>query len=493
MTKYSCTDLKIVLILTFLSIIFFFIPSLNQYPLNMVPYALLLLLLPGYSLFTAIKPHANAVTLWKQMISSIGLGVILIAAVYLLWTYTPIVSYLNPLIEYLSPLETYLNLLLEYIPLVFILSAILILDLVLISWARRKSHDLTKTPEVKGRYVWCEECKGYYKLEEDESPQDFESCHCGGKLAYVEIFEGDEELSFSSKKEMEPVAQKRFYSLDLLLVFLASIICIGLLQMENQPGYQNMIELLLILFLPGYALISMIYPRKVDLGNIERVIYSFASSIALTAVIAIVFNYTSYSKLIDPILYVLIGLTLIFLLLAYMRRGRLLKENRFSMGLGGIKDLWRGFSSENQTEKTLSLMLVVSIVLVVTTTFITANPLVEGYTNFTVQDMDGNPMESVNLMSNETDNITISIINQENKKTEYKLLVTSGANVLMDQTITLEDEERKDIPYTFTVGDPGTRDMEFKLYKLPDNENIYKIIKIPLTVNENPALVVETP
>jgi uncharacterized membrane protein len=176
-----------------------------------------------------------------------------------------------------------------------------------------------------------------------------------------------------------------------------------------------------------------------------------------------------------------------------MRRGRLLKENRFSMGLGGIKDLWRGFSSENQTEKTLSLMLVVSIVLLVTTTFITANPLVERYTNFTVQDIYGNPVESVNLMSNETDNLTISIINQENRKTEYKILVISGVNVLMDQTLTLENEERKDIPYTFTVGDPGTRDMEFKLYKLPDNENIYKIIKIPLTITENPALVVETP
>lgn len=486
MTKYSCTDLKILLILTFLSIIFFFIPSLNQYPLKIAPYVLLLLILPGYSLFTALKPRINEIAMGKRIIFSIGLGVFLIVVVYLLWAYLPIRTYFSPFLEYLNLLETYM-------PPVLILSAILIVDLVLISWARRKSLDLTETWELKGRYVWCEKCKGYYKLDEGESPQDFESCRCGGKLVYVEKFEGDEELSFLSKKEMEPVAQKRLYSLDLFLVFLMSIICLGLLQMESQLDYQTMIEFLLILFLPGYALISMVYPRKVALGNFERVIYSFASSIALTAVIAIVLNYTSYSKLIDPILYVLIGLTFIFLLLAYMRRGRLLKENRFSMGLGGIKGLWRGFSSENQTEKTLSLMLVVSIVLLVTTTFITANPLVERYTNFTVQDIYGNPVESVNLMSNETDNLTISIINQENRKTEYKILVISGVNVLMDQTLTLENEERKDIPYTFTVGDPGTRDMEFKLYKLPDNENIYKVIKIPLTITENPALVVETP
>jgi hypothetical protein len=38
------------------------------------------------------------------------------------------------------------------------------------------------------------------------------------------------------------------------------------------------------------------------------------------------------------------------------------------------------------------------------------------------------------------------------------------------------------------VGTPGTRDMEFNLYKLPDNDNVYKSLKIPLNVAEIPVV-----
>ena len=42
----------------------------------------------------------------------------------------------------------------------------------------------------------CEKCRGYYKLKEGESPEDFESCQCGGKLRYIQNFNShfDEEM-----------------------------------------------------------------------------------------------------------------------------------------------------------------------------------------------------------------------------------------------------------------------------------------------------------
>ncbi|HHT18934.1 MAG: hypothetical protein QM396_06840 [Euryarchaeota archaeon] len=33
-------------------------------------------------------------------------------------------------------------------------------------------------------YLICQRCGGYYKLEEDESPDDFDTCRCGGDLVY---------------------------------------------------------------------------------------------------------------------------------------------------------------------------------------------------------------------------------------------------------------------------------------------------------------------
>ncbi|MBP2045716.1 hypothetical protein J2756_000940 [Methanobacterium aggregans] len=31
------------------------------------------------------------------------------------------------------------------------------------------------------RYLKCKECGGIYELQEGESPEDFDVCHCGGK------------------------------------------------------------------------------------------------------------------------------------------------------------------------------------------------------------------------------------------------------------------------------------------------------------------------
>ncbi|HTX61345.1 MAG TPA: hypothetical protein VMC48_03485, partial [Methanobacterium sp.] len=38
-------------------------------------------------------------------------------------------------------------------------------------------------------YLICDKCDGYYELKEGENPEDFERCHCGGHLRYVDELE----------------------------------------------------------------------------------------------------------------------------------------------------------------------------------------------------------------------------------------------------------------------------------------------------------------
>lgn len=33
-------------------------------------------------------------------------------------------------------------------------------------------------------FLICENCSGYYKLQKDESPDDFNECECGGNLKF---------------------------------------------------------------------------------------------------------------------------------------------------------------------------------------------------------------------------------------------------------------------------------------------------------------------
>ena len=49
--------------------------------------------------------------------------------------------------------------------------------------------------EKEKGYLLCEQCLGVYHLEPGESPEDFETCRCGGKLMYFEnFFELENEL-----------------------------------------------------------------------------------------------------------------------------------------------------------------------------------------------------------------------------------------------------------------------------------------------------------
>jgi hypothetical protein len=57
-------------------------------------------------------------------------------------------------------------------------------------------------------YLICQRCGGYYKLQEDESPEDFESCHCGGQLVYSETL---------NKPRM---SRKKFFGILMAIVIL---------------------------------------------------------------------------------------------------------------------------------------------------------------------------------------------------------------------------------------------------------------------------------
>ena len=50
---------------------------------------------------------------------------------------------------------------------------------------RYKNYRSFKENELgNSGYIVCEKCRGYYKLEKGESPDDFDRCQCGGSLKY---------------------------------------------------------------------------------------------------------------------------------------------------------------------------------------------------------------------------------------------------------------------------------------------------------------------
>jgi uncharacterized membrane protein len=78
--------------------------------------------------------------------------------------------------------------------------------------------------------------------------------------------------------------------------------------------------------------------------------------------------------------------------------------------------------------------------------------------------------------------VIIGVVNHEHKKVDYHLVVTTDGVIMSEQNISLADGNKTEIPYTFSESSAGTKKVEFLLYKLPDNTNIYRSLHLFVNV-----------
>jgi len=89
--------------------------------------------------------------------------------------------------------------------------------------------------------------------------------------------------------------------------------------------------LLFVLFFPGYALLSALFPKRDNLDGIERVALSFGLSIAIVPLIGLILNFTPWGIRLYPIL---ISITLFILVasgIAWYRQHKLAPTQRFGV------------------------------------------------------------------------------------------------------------------------------------------------------------------
>jgi hypothetical protein len=82
-----------------------------------------------------------------------------------------------------------------------------------------------------------------------------------------------------------------------------------------------------VLFLPGYSLIKLIFPKK-ELDNIERTALSMGMSLALVPITGLILNYTPWGIRTTPITLSLLSLTIIFATAAIIREHQTKKQSQ---------------------------------------------------------------------------------------------------------------------------------------------------------------------
>ena len=196
----------------------------------------------------------------------------------------------------------------------------------------------------------------------------------------------------------------------------------------------------LVVFLPGYVLVSALFPQGGDddgrtfsasgndagytIGGAVRVALAATLSVAIVPMIAAIANFTPWGVRLHPILYGIVGFTVVFGIIAFIQRVRTPAEERYSPGLPGLL-----FSSTGRSGSGVTMALNVGIVLSFLLLASSAGyavfhpPQGKTFTEFYPQtnkvDSNTHTMYQTDLAS---DGVTVNIHNHERKNVQYTVV-----------------------------------------------------------------------
>lgn len=455
-SKYH--DFLVVVILTFITIVVLSVPYLCNSIIRTLIVPVLLFFLSGYALTTAIYPYKYTISVLKRILLSIGFSAVILFVSVFIVVYSFKTAPSNLFIYTLS---------------------ISTVALILIAFIRRfkapeikkeKTEIVTRTSKIsfisKLSLERFKKVESKSEVKKESSIKDFISSK-KIESAITELIS----TKVKEKKEFKPNYR------DLILIFIITILSIisVIVPVLNDSFIRTIFEYSFILFLSGYSLIAVLFPKINDLDNIERIALSFGLSIIIAPLI-----YLGL-KLI-PILISLSIFTISMLFIAFLRRKRVPENERFSVDFNGFfVGIKSSFNSENRTDKLLSIVLVASIILAISATaYVIVSPKEgEKFTEFYILGPNGKASDyPTNLTAGQTGNVIIGIVNHEYKDTNYKLVIKLNNKTLNEQKITLAKDQKYENKFNFSSTAGDKQKLEFLLYKLPDDNNVYRSLHL---------------
>jgi uncharacterized membrane protein len=293
------------------------------------------------------------------------------------------------------------------------------------------------------------------------------------------------------------MAKRKKTDVDLLLVAVIVFFIDILVLVPALNGYflRTYLGVLLVLFLPGYALTAAIFPAKKDLEGIERAVISLGLSIALVPTMGLVLNYTTWGIREITLLTGLSVFILLMCAIAYYRRNLLLEEEAFEVPFKAFflemkTELMK--KPESKIDKIFAVILVLSTVAsVVGLAHIIGNPKDrEHFTEFYIlganKTADGYP---TNLIFGKNATVIVGIVNHENRPVNYTMEMR-----LENQSLPLpEDHKQINLVHntswieqvTFTPPFKGKNmKLEFLLFNETEKQTPYRDLHLWINVTK---------
>ncbi|HII93382.1 MAG TPA: DUF1616 domain-containing protein [Methanosarcina sp.] len=287
----------------------------------------------------------------------------------------------------------------------------------------------------------------------------------------------------------------RQLSIDLLLVagFVLITNIFILVPVLSDSFLRTYMGVILVLFLPGYALTGALFPAKKDIDGIERAAISFGLSISIAPILGLSLNYSSWGIREIPLLTEFSIFTLLMCVIAYYRR-RLLSETEV-FGVS-FKKCYLSMKArvlekpESKTDKVIAFIFVLSMLASIgSLAYIIGNPKEgEHFTEFYILGNNSTigdyPTEFV---QGEKGTVTVGIINHEYRPMDYTIDVRLENRSLPEsqKQISLGNNMAWEEPVTFTPPLKGKNmKLEFLLFNETEKTIPYRNLNLWINVTE---------
>lgn len=294
----------------------------------------------------------------------------------------------------------------------------------------------------------------------------------------------------------------KYSGMDLILIIAFALITVLLIYIPvlNQTIVRSAFGLVMLLFIPGYALIAALFPGKSDIDGIERIALSFGLSIAVVPLIGLVLNFTPWGIHLDPIVICLMFFTMLCIVAAIVRRYSLPEKDRFMVDfVKGYREIKATiFADKTGLDKALTAILIICIILsIAVSAYVIAMPKTgEKFTEFYILGPGGKADNyPTRFTIGDSKPVLVGITNHEYRDVPYDLVISLNDSVHVNQLysghINVADNQTVEKLINVTPDRAGTNmEMEFLLYEDGNMTSPYR--ECHLWINVTPMTNVST-
>jgi len=258
--------------------------------------------------------------------------------------------------------------------------------------------------------------------------------------------------------------------IDLLLFDLLTILIITNSVFVHSHAVQLVLGLPFLLFIPGYSLTVVLFPKDHQLNNLEKIAASLGLSICMFIIIGIIINYT-FGFSFYPFYSIMMLLVILLSILAIIRRDKINQVKIIkTSGNSDTKFTLKELAGWIRSNKILTIVFaVIFICILVASVYAINSPRYpEQFTEFYILGPSGEAANYPSELKIMTDiSVTAGIGNHESNTNVYRIDVKVNGTVVKNiPNISVDSEETKELKINLTAIELGNNQrIDFYLYK----------------------------